>query len=465
MKPSLTNRLHRTNRLRAIVAVALALAMTAAACGGDSDSDSDDTTTVPSDAQSETTVADDEDPGGEDPGGEEPGEGTEAGGPRDVGSMGAPSGEPLVLGLVNTDGPSGLSFPDIENYTRATADYLNEHGGFGDRPIEIELCEPDSSPESSQACAQELAGKNVEAVLLGLDLFPDYATYDASGIPVFGMLPLFPADYNANALYTNGGNANVTAQMTAVAVEHFGASTVGIISADNVGANGTEASVKASLDLAGITYVSVKGSDNETDAGFQTLIRNATADDPDLLVNLYDGTGCIGVMDARASVGLDTPVITTNLCATDDVFAAVGDDAEGWFFVASGAGPDNDEIAAQREALAPAIDVSVDEVPIGALGLGGLGSQALFTMAVLANSVAADGGEVTGQSMFDFGRASTDVALFPSGSTTEALLECGAAASYPSVCAFTASISQYAGDGKVEIVEGLEQVSAIDYLP
>ncbi len=67
---------------------------------------------------------------------------------------------------------------------QAAVDYLNEHGGMGGRPIRLESCAASGSPETSQACAQELAGKNVELVLLGLDLFPDYATYTAADIPV-----------------------------------------------------------------------------------------------------------------------------------------------------------------------------------------------------------------------------------------------------------------------------------------
>ena len=99
----------------------------------------------------------------------------------------------------------------------ATIDYLNEHGGVGDRPVELVNCTAKGSPETSQACAQEVAGKNVDLVLLGLDLFPDYATYTAAGLPVIGMLPILPADYTANALFLTGGNATTMGAVAAAA--------------------------------------------------------------------------------------------------------------------------------------------------------------------------------------------------------------------------------------------------------
>ena len=122
---------------------------------------------------------------------------------------------------------------------------------MGGRPIELEVCNAAGSPETSQACAQELAGKDVELVMLGLDLFPGYDTFTASNIPVTGVLPILPGDYTANALFLGGGNTTTTAAMAAFAKENFNATTAGIVSADNAGANGTEADLKKALDAAG----------------------------------------------------------------------------------------------------------------------------------------------------------------------------------------------------------------------
>ncbi len=289
------------------------------------------------DAAVETTTADtepaDTEPADTEPADTEPADTTAPEGGEGFLSLPAPDGEPIIVGMVNTEGSPGLDFPEISESTRAAVDFLNEHGGIGGRPIEFEVCTAAGSPETSQACSQELAGKDVEIVMLGLDLFPGYDTFTASNIPVTGILPILPGDYTANALFLGGGNTTTTSAMAAFAQQNFGATTAGIVSADNDGANGTEADLKKALDAVGITYVSIKGGDNETDAGFQGLMAQATADDPDVLFSLYADAGCIGTMRGRVSLGIETPVITTAICSSAEVIDVVGDDAVGWYFI------------------------------------------------------------------------------------------------------------------------------------
>ena len=134
-----------------------------------------------------------------------------------------PTGEPMKVGLVNTEGVPGLDFPDIRINIGATFDYLNEHGGYGNRPLEIVNCTANGSPEGSQACAQEVVGQGVELVLLGLDLFPDYATYTASDVPVIGLLPILPGRLHGERTLLHGGNATTMGSIAAVADQEFGA--------------------------------------------------------------------------------------------------------------------------------------------------------------------------------------------------------------------------------------------------
>lgn len=375
--------------------------------------------------------------------------------------LGPATGDPIVIGLVNSEGTPGLDFPDIRIYAQASADYLNEHGGYGGRVVKFENCTVKGSPETSQACAQELAGKGVELVMLGLDLFPDYATYEAANIPVIGVLPILPGDYTAKALFLTGGNATTTAAMTAVIKDHFKAKTVGIVSSDNPGANGTEAALTAALDVAGIAHVTVKGGDNETDAGYQGLMREAAKDNPDILVSLYSDAGCIGTIRGRAALGITIPVITTSICADKDVIAQVGDDALGWNFVGIQTQKDTPELHILQTILAPTLGVAPEEVDSTALGLGGLGLIETMSLALYADIMAADGTEVTGQSLYDFLGSTKGLTLWPG----QAEINCGDSAKYPTICSFTFPVAEYVAGGSVQTVEGQEAVSALPYLP
>ena len=468
------------------MAVLAGVSVALAACGSSSDGTDSETTsdesaaTVATDAPADTATTDSattnapdddgedgsaptdapddaEDNGEDSDTGDGDTDGSADGDSTDFRTLEPPSGEPIVVGMVNTEGTPGLDFPEMRTDTDLAVEFLNEHGGFGGRPIEVLHCTAAGSPETSQECAQEMSGEGVELVMLGLDLFPGYDAYAASDIPVFGALPILPGDYTADALFFTGGNATTMSGMAGFAVEEFDAQTVGIISADNAGANSSEASLTAALDKAGVSYVSIKGGDNETDAGFQGLMREATKDDPDVLVSLYDDAGCIGAIRARVSLGLELPTISTPICGSAEVIDVVGDDALGWYFV--GAGASNESASAQT--LDEIIEPEYGADASGSLGLGALGIGQVMSLARIANTLEAEGVEVTGAAMYDRLATSTDIVNFPD----EQPFACGTSTVYPSVCSFTFPVGAYGNGGELITVPGFEAFSVVDYLP
>ncbi|MDG2439119.1 MAG: hypothetical protein P8M10_07365, partial [Ilumatobacter sp.] len=67
-------------------------------------------------------------------------------GPADFQSLGPAAGDPIVIGMVNTEGTPGLDFPEMRTDTDLAVTYLNEHGGMGGRPVQIEHCAAAGSP-------------------------------------------------------------------------------------------------------------------------------------------------------------------------------------------------------------------------------------------------------------------------------------------------------------------------------
>ena len=377
------------------------------------------------------------------------------------GSLEPPTGTPMVVGLSNIEGAPGLDFPDVRAAIEGGVEYLNQHGGFGGRPIVLETCIANGSPEGSQACAQELVGKDVELVFLGVDLFADYATYGAADVPVLGVLPILPTDYAADALFLTGGNVTVMAATALAARDHFGATKVGIVHADNPGSNSSAASLTAALDALGVEHATVKGGEVETDAGFQGLMREVASQDPDLLVSLYADAGCIGMMRARVSLAIETPVIATGICGSTEVIDQVGDDAMGWSFVGVTAKDDSPANALLQEIMAPVLGVAPEEVDRAALGLGALGLFLPMSTAVYANEIAAAGDEVTGRAIHDHLRTAEGLRLWPGTSP----IDCGAEPDYPSICSFTVPFAEYTEDGELRTIEGLEALSVLGSLP
>jgi hypothetical protein len=149
-------------------------------------------------------------------------------------------------------------------------------------------------------------------------------------------------------------------------------------------------------------------------------------------------------------------VITTPICASSEVIDVVGDEAIGWNFVAIGT-PQDTPAAADLAAIIEPLGATGS----GQLGLGALGINGLMTLAGVANAVAADGGEVTGASIYERLGTSTDLVNFPDGNP----LSCGASPTYKTICSFVFPIGEYVAGGGVQTIPGFEATSVIDYLP
>lgn len=369
-----------------------------------------------------------------------------------------PTGEPITIGIVNSEGAPGLDFPEFTDGFDGGAAFVNkELNGFGGRPVKLEECIVKGTPESSQQCAQQLVEAQVDMVVVGLDVYTDFKTFEAAGIPVVGTIPILPGDYTQKAVFTTGGNLSVMPPIVKVAKETLGAKKVGIVSTDNAAGNVGLALLESSLDKAGIAYTTVKGGDNETDAGYQGLVRQATADDPDALISLYSEAGCVGTIRARAALGLDVPALAISTCARQDVLDAAGEDAAGWYFAGS-SDPESEQVQTVAKYVGKVTDTSPKKVNTG--GFTVIGFTALATLAESAAD-AAKAGEVTGQSVYDTYSTAKGKKTWGAGQA----YECGQVPEYPAVCAFAVPFTKVLPGGKQKLLNGGKPIDGIDYLP
>jgi ABC-type branched-subunit amino acid transport system substrate-binding protein len=370
-----------------------------------------------------------------------------------------PTGEPITIGIVNSEGAPGLDFPEFTEGFNGAALYANkELNGFGGRPVKLEVCTVKGTPESSQQCAQQLVEAKVDLVVVGLDVYTDFKTFEAAGIPVIGNIPILPGDYTQKAAFTTGGNLSIMPALVAVAKDQLKAKKVGLVSTDNAAGNVGLALMEGSLKKAGIDYTVVKGGDNETDAGYQGLVRQATQDNPDALISLYTGAGCVGTMRARAALGLTLPALAISTCATKDVLDAAGADAAGWI-IGGSFDEKSKAVKVAKKYIAQAKGVSPKKVNTG--GFAAIGFQALSSLAETAQGVTKGGGEVTGPAIFDAFTTAKGQHLWGGGQP----YECGQVAAYPAVCAFGIPFTAVKAGGKLKLLNGGKIVTGIDYLP
>src|SRR5918995_3732178 len=79
-------------------------------------------------------------------------------------SAAEPTGEPITIGFVNSEG-GAFSVPELRVGNEVAAEYVNSHlGGVAGRPLEVVRCATDGSPESSIDCANQLVESGAVAV-------------------------------------------------------------------------------------------------------------------------------------------------------------------------------------------------------------------------------------------------------------------------------------------------------------
>lgn len=280
-----------------------------------------------------------------------------------------PTGGPVVVGFINTEGAPLGSIPELRVGSEAARKYINaELDGLGGRPMEFEVCITDSSPESSTGCANRMVERRVVAVLGGVDLgsgasLPILA---AAGIPYIATTPLLPPDFTTDGAFTLDAGGLGTAASAAFAADELGARRVAILHDDSPqGRQLAEAFVRPVLlrrgvPEGGITLVAERADTPDVAPALAT----ATRGDPDAVIVVFAPPACSRIMQAVAALGVEADMLYIGRCASPGVVAAGGAGADGAYFFSSilnpVAHPDDDEVARYVEKVAEYGERGVD---------------------------------------------------------------------------------------------------------
>lgn len=235
------------------------------------------------------------------------------------------TGEPLKLGMINQENTPVGSYPELSSAVQSAAAMINEYfGGVNGRPIEIEVCNTNFSPEGSTACAQKFVEQGVPAVIGGIDVFgTGILTLEENEIPFIGGVPVsFPDVTASNAFQWSGGSWGAVMAFAHHAAEN-GAQTVAIsypeFDSSIDGANRAKAVLEAA-DVANITMIPypVVATD------LTSPIQAAKAVNPDALIMLAADMGCAGAYDGVATVGIEAQVYVVGACASPKIIDAAG---------------------------------------------------------------------------------------------------------------------------------------------
>jgi len=517
----------RGMRARPALALFCGLALIAAACGGDdAESTSTDAATVTTaatadtDAATETTAATDDTEAATDTTAatDDTEPAAESGISDETGGIGAEKffadltaagenplkaeGDPIVIGFQNPEGDPAGSFPEFSLAAEAAVEYINnELGGLGadiangvpGRPIELAVCKMAITPDDSQRCANELIADEPELVFSSLNFFGNhFPTYAAADIPVIVITPITVGDFTSPGTYAIGGGGGCLGVHTGLV--EFATTEFGDIERLGIPWADTPPGVVCYYDLEKKPVDVLNGSvpgDAERAGSQPNLtslgvpVKPATPDvtplvteildfDPDAIIYSGQGADCWNWVDGMGRLGWtpdSIPLVLSGACIDFDAMAAAGDLAKGIYFVGAPGAVLNpiDTIEDPRDKFEATIyqtklieyGLDPDELFKGFATQGATGLLSLWSY---ASRIAADGGEVTGETLGEAYATSAGDHLF--GSTP---ISCSTAPPpYVAVCNSQVNATQWDGEQLVPVrsrFTGLDLVAGTELKP
>lgn len=251
----------------------------------------------------------------------------------------AATGEPITLGMINQENTPLGSYPELSSAAKAAAAFVNEElGGVGGRPVEIEVCNTEFSPEGSTACAQRFVEAGVPAVLGGIDVFGNgIDTLAENGIPFVGGIPVSASSSTSETSYQwSGGTTGATVAFADHAANELDATSVAIAYPEFGPISQSAEAGERVLREAGVEEIQmIPYPITATD--LTSPLQAAAAVDPDALIMLAADMGCKGAFDGIETVGLDAQVYMVGACAAPKIIEEAGPEkTEGTIFNVEG---------------------------------------------------------------------------------------------------------------------------------
>jgi branched-chain amino acid transport system substrate-binding protein len=303
----------------------------------------------------------------------------------------------VVLGFLNMEGSPAGSFPEATAGARAAVAHVNAAlGGIGGRPLRLSPCTTNGTPESSQACAQQVLAAKPVAVVSGIDLGADASVpvVTAAGVPYVTGSPTLAGELTTSGAYAfTGGTAADLLGIGQYLIERKHVKSIHVLHEDLPGL--LNAAISAAGDIFRAKDVSdVKLVAEKADAAdFAPALTAAAAGDPEAIIVAFPAQGCARILQTARALGVTSPLYYVGVCAAPGVVrGTTGTLARSYFasgflpVTATGGGLDG---AAFRAGVPAAQRSPVSQASFSAvLNLARLMSSGAVTPAALKQALA-----------------------------------------------------------------------------
>jgi branched-chain amino acid transport system substrate-binding protein len=233
--------------------------------------------------------------------------------PADPGGAGAPSGDPIVIGLETpASGPSAADGASATAGAQLAIDAVNAAGGVLDRPLSLEIGDDQGQAAQGPVVAQKLLSSGIVAVVGGSYSGPSLSSaseYQDAGIPMVTAYAVHPDITKAgDHIFRIWPVADVEGEALAeYAHDELGVSSVGVLNLDNDFGTSLATGFSTAFEASGGSVVSQR-SEQIGATDFSAALTTIAAADPDsLFIAAYYSEAAQIVKQAR-SMGLDVPI-------------------------------------------------------------------------------------------------------------------------------------------------------------
>lgn len=246
-------------------------------------------------------------------------------------SDGGLTGEPVIVGVQSLDtGP--VAYPQNTYGAKAAEWYINNKlGGIGGRPVKLDICSGDGTPETGVKCANKFVSEDVPVVFDAYDgtsMGAMTPILESAGIPIVGTLAGQAVAENAKyptAFYFSGPLETSALGMVKI-LSQLGKKTASLAVTDAPSSHGYVNDLvkpmgrKLGIEVEGV-YTKV---DN---ANFQVLAATEMAGKPDVAgVIALPEDGCTGLIRALRQAGFEGTIFAGS-CS--QFIEELGEDAAG----------------------------------------------------------------------------------------------------------------------------------------
>ncbi len=347
---------------------------------------------------------------------------------------------PVKVGFINQD--TGVpSFPEASAAASAVTKYINEKlGGVAGHPLQLVTCSV-SSEAQAQACAQQMLNDaDIKVIQTGAMVVGNASLYNtvAGRKPILGGNPTAPADYTAkNTYYFTPGAPGVNGAIAKYIADDLKATKASVVHSDDPGATGSAIIGTQGLKAKGVNVTDIAFPSTGGDLTAPLTAAGATS--ADAIDFLAAGPACLQMAKAQKQLSLKAPIFSVSLCLDPSVKQQLGDFPT-WTFGSSTPNPyvdgNDPQVNLFRSVMAAGAPADTNLA-----GFAGITFGSLLDLVKVFNKLGY--GNLTSDSIGKSLASFTGKAFLGAPD-----IKCGALPSYPTVCADSARLIRYDGDGK-----------------